>query len=215
MTQSTPLLSRVSFGALLAYSPRGKSDTSFKSQITMRHIKNAHPPIIARAMEVLEKTVAGGVLAEFFGSDIALVPAPRSAPLVKGGLWPGKIISNAIVSAGLAGEVLPLLQRTHRVEKSALAKSGKRPSVNEHLGSIAVDIPPLIRPEKITIVDDVITMGSTLLACASLIKNALPDTEVRVFGLLRTRGFVDEIEEIIDPCDGNITWDGNKVRREP
>jgi adenine/guanine phosphoribosyltransferase-like PRPP-binding protein len=74
---------------------------------------------------------------------------------------------------------------------------------------------PLEGVERVTIVDDVVTKGSTLLAAASHVKSVLPGTEVRAFALVRTRGLVDEIESIIDPCVGIIARAGNDARRDP
>ena len=71
------------------------------------------------------------------------------------------------------------------------------------------------QPSEITLVDDVVTRGSTLLAAASLVKSVYPDSKIRTFAFSRTLGFVDDIERIIDPCEGIIRWDGYNVTREP
>jgi predicted amidophosphoribosyltransferase len=74
---------------------------------------------------------------------------------------------------------------------------------------------PVERPDRITIVDDVVTKGATLLAGASLLREAFPDTEVRVFALVRTRGLVSEIDRIVDPVVGTIRNRCGGADREP
>jgi adenine/guanine phosphoribosyltransferase-like PRPP-binding protein len=66
-----------------------------------------------------------------------------------------------------------------------------------------------------TIVDDVVTKGATLLACATLLQATFQGATVRGFGLVRTRGLQPEVEKIVDPCVGLITWNGGSVDRQP
>jgi predicted amidophosphoribosyltransferase len=117
------------------------------------------------------------------------------------------------VTAGLGREVLACLRRTEAVPKSALAAPGGRPSVERHFETMEVDR-SLLRPSRITVVDDVVTKGATLLAAVSRVAEAFPDAEVRAFALLRTMGFV-EIEKILDPCTGTITLRNGEAVREP
>lgn len=188
MATPTPLLSKVAFGALLAYSPRGASPTSIRSRGVRTDLKSVRPQLVPRVTDVLVQAVAGGRLGAFFGEDVVLVPAPRSAPLESGWLWPANTLCQAIVAAGLAAEVRPCIRRRQPVPKSAFARSGERPSVQTHLDSMEVDLPDLLSARRVTVVDDVVTKGATLLACASLAKAAFPSSEVRAFAVLRTRG---------------------------
>jgi adenine/guanine phosphoribosyltransferase-like PRPP-binding protein len=76
--------------------------------------------------------------------------------------------------------------------------------------------PHLVNAERITIVDDFITKGATLLAVASLVKHHFPNSEVAVFAMVRTLGLQSDVERITDPCIGLITqnaWGG--AEREP
>lgn len=216
MTKPTPLLSKVAFGALLTYSPRGISEISIKSRGVCTSIKGARPATVARAVEVLVEVVRRGQLTAFFGEDVTLVPAPRSSPLLPGWLWPAETIANEMVRAGLGKEVLACVKRITKVQKSALARLGERPTAEEHRASMHVEATlDLLQPQRITIVDDVVTKGATLLACATLVQDAFPSSQVRVFGVIRTRGIQREIDNVVDPCEGEITWDGRTMKREP
>ena len=84
-----------------------------------------------------------------------------------------------------------------------------------HLDSLAVDI-PLAQPPRIAVVDDIVTKGATLLAVASLVKDAFPQADVSVFAVLRTMGLQPEVERILEPCVGVIrltAW--GEVDRQP
>ena len=66
-----------------------------------------------------------------------------------------------------------------------------------------------------TVVDDFITKGNTLLAACSLLKEALPEAEVRAFALVRTMGLVPEVERVVEPCMGTIRVSLDEAFREP
>jgi uracil phosphoribosyltransferase len=63
----------------------------------------------------------------------------------------------------------------------------------------------LLVPEQITLVDDVLTMGRTSFACASLLQAAFPLTKIRIFAMIRTQGMVEDIDTIFDPSVGIVT----------
>ena len=150
----------------------------------------------------------------FFGSDVALLPAPGSAPLVSGGASPPSVICRSLVAQGLAAEIRLCLRRTEAVPKSAYARLGERPSVQRHYETMAADA-DLAEPHKILIVDDFITRGRTLLAAASRVSEAFPKCEVRAFALIRTMGLIPEIENIVDPCVGSISHEDGDAVRQP
>jgi len=68
-----------------------------------------------------------------------------------------------------------------------------------------------LQPQKVLLVDDIVTKGCTLLACSSRVQEAFPDAEIPAFAMLRTMGLVrtmglgPDIERIVDPCVGLIT----------
>jgi hypothetical protein len=114
-------LSRARFGAFLAYSPRGQSEDSAKSRRITYAIKNAKVGIIKKAVDKLRAELKPGgfaeALRELFGEGVVVVPCPRSAPLVKGALWPPKEICDELVRQGLALETAAVLERMTAVKK--------------------------------------------------------------------------------------------------
>lgn len=214
--QPPSLLSEVPFGAFLAYSPRGTSEVSLQSQrVTLSLIKQDKSPGIAFAVGRLAEEYGKSGLQEFFGDDVTVVPAPTSTPRVEGALWAPLRICEELLLQGLAREILPGVLRLTAVRKSASALPGERPKPAAHLASLGLDTNlALVNPTSITVVDDVVTKGATLLAVASVIHAAFPEARVRCFAFVRTLGFVKEIEAVVDPCVGRITVDslGNAVR---
>ena len=119
------------------------------------------------------------------------------------------------MAAGLGHEVRPLLQRTKRVRKSAFAtQPGERPTIEEHFATMAVE-GGLVEPTSVTIIDDVVTLGATLLAAASRIQESFPATIVRAFALVRTRSLVPDVAEILDPVIGAIRYANGWITRDP
>jgi hypothetical protein len=203
VAKSLTLLSEVTFGAFLVYSPRGVSAASQRSRDVCYGIKQDRPQIIREAVRELHASFAETGLAEVFGHKATLVPAPRSTPLLPGALWPARRVAEELVSIGLAREVQPMVARTAAVQKSAFSGPGARPTARTHLESLAID-DSLVAAARILVVDDVITKGATTLAVASLIKATFPRSDVRVFAMVRTMSY-GELEKVREPVIGVIS----------
>ena len=143
------------------------------------------------------------VLQPFLNPGITLVPVPRSAPLTENAVWPSKVIADVLLANGYGGEVRALIERVTAVRKSSTAPAAERPSIPEHMASMQVNA-DMLAPDQITLVDDVLTKGSTTVACANLLQERFPDATIRIFAMMRTQGFVDDIEKIVDPSVGTI-----------
>lgn len=73
------------------------------------------------------------------------------------------------------------------------------------------------RADRLLLVDDVVTKGTTLLAAATVLRRRWPHVQVSAFAAIRTCGLEPDIERILDPCDGTIAIDPGtgKVARQP
>jgi orotate phosphoribosyltransferase-like protein len=102
------------------------------------------------------------------------------------------------------------------VTKSAGAAQGKRPMPPDHFESTSLATQLSLSGEKkITIVDDVITRGSTLVGMSPHVVAGFPDCGIRCFALVRTISGV-EVETLEAPVIGSIEYNGgNYLHREP
>jgi predicted amidophosphoribosyltransferase len=150
----------------------------------------------------------------FFGATDVFVPVPKSTPYIEGGLWAAEDLARALVKAGLGGIAWSGLRRAHAVRKSSTAAPCERPTVHLHYESFIIERPP-IDLERIVLVDDVITKGRTLLAAASRVHDAFPSAEIRAFALVRTMGLISGVEQLLDPCKGEIRWRAGDAHRSP
>jgi predicted amidophosphoribosyltransferase len=155
------------------------------------------------------------VLAEFFRAIDVLIPIPASAPRRPREYLPDRL-ADALVAEGLARSAWKGLSRVRSVAKSATSAPGRRPTVRVHYESLSV-VPGFDLPEdaRFLLIDDVVTRGRTLLAAATRLHEAFPQARITAFALLRTLGFRDHIETLLDPCVGRIGWRAGDARRNP
>ncbi|MFG6569032.1 MULTISPECIES: hypothetical protein [Sulfitobacter] len=92
-----------------------------------------------------------------------------------------------------------MITRISPVQKSAFAAAVGRPLIDTHKASLHVRF-DLLQPEQITLVDDVLTKGATTAARAELLQKEYPNATIHIFAVMRTLGFVDEIETVSGPC---------------
>lgn len=79
-----------------------------------------------------------------------------------------------------------VLKRVIKVEKSATAPSGKRPTYADHISSIAYAGPQINSRERIIMVDDVLTLEATSSACRDILKQATGCKDVQGFFVAKT-----------------------------
>jgi hypothetical protein len=208
--------SELPFASLLVYSPDGESEASRASAHAVTEIKNGRPSHIARIGLRFAEAVARGQFAQFLGPAVFLVPAPRSAPFKsRDAAWPARLVCDVLAAHGLCAGVLNLLVRHTSVKKSALLRKGAdRPGPDQHEATLRIDDVALPPTPQITIVDDVVTRGATLLGCARVLASRLPQTEVRALAVVRTMS-KKEVATMLEPVEGRIWMRDGQPRREP
>jgi predicted amidophosphoribosyltransferase len=208
------------FAACYAYSPVARGPLGEEGRVLCARLKAADRAWLPRLVaQVWLERSARGAFAAAFGERAVLVPVPGSAP-VQDGHWVGERLAWCLREIGLAAEVWPVLHRRRAVRKSAFAPAGERPSVLEHFASFAIERVPgeralRERPLRLTLVDDVITRGRTLLAAAGRLREAFPGAEIRAFALLRTLARAQMPRGLVDPCEGEVRWVRGDARRVP
>jgi hypothetical protein len=203
------------YAACYVYSPKGESDVSQRSrQLCVRVKSGSTQWLRSYAATVHQEVVHGRRFLEFFKEDTLLVPIPEFRPSGRMSFWAARRLALALQQTGLAEEVWTGLRRISSVGKSSSAWMWERPTVQQHYQSFAV-IPSLKSARNILLVDDVITKGRTLAAAAMRLQEAFPKAEVRAFALVRTMGFVLDVPRLLDPCQGEIRWNGEEAYRSP
>ena len=215
-----PLPSEISFCSLLQYSPRGESDASAHSRRITRAVKSdsfvdGHRILPFAARRIAEVLAERECLRACLGPEAAVVPVPRSAPLVAGGLWPSLRLAEELVNAGVAARVLPCLERATALRKSATAEPRKRPKAIDHYHTLRVaSESSLILPSRLCLVDDVVTRGATLLGAFARVRDAFPNADISAFALVRTVS-EGEIDSVLNPAAGSIQLRQGHTHREP
>jgi hypothetical protein len=222
--------SSLPFISFLQYSPKGNGSAGQKSKTFMYAIK-ADGPIAAKnvkgewimvnAINAITNLLAReaqkqAVLNKYFGADVTLIPIPRSTPLAaKDALWPTHRICRAFVERGLGGDIAPVLERHRPVQKSSMAKPGQRPGPQEHYDSTRISQGEVVLAgRRITLVDDVVTRGSSFVGMMPHVRTAFPDLEINCFALVRTQSY-DPVDQIVAPVEGVITYENGQLRRTP
>jgi predicted amidophosphoribosyltransferase len=181
------------------------------------------------AARVWLEAVGQGRFTSALGPRVVLVPVPGSSAL-PGSDRVAERLAWCLQQLGLAAQVWPVLRRRYAVRKSAFAAAGERPSVLEHYASFAVeraarDVASMSRARssgdrcatvlRLTLIDDVITRGRTLLAAAARVREAFPLAQIRAFALVRTLRSDEILRRVLDPCEGEVYWISRDARRRP
>lgn len=196
------------FMTLLVYSPRGISENAQFSRVLAGSCKNGEPRFAANVALKLRE-----LNAESYFLNSALIPIPRSTPLVPGAVFPSRILAETLVNNNLGNTVHSCLKRTQPINKSSNNFSAQtRNTVPTHLGSLEVE--PIIIPEPtLILIDDIFTLGRTAMASAMKLQAVYPDKEIKIFCPFRTRGMEDRNLLIsLEKGTIDLSLDGNGVR---
>jgi hypothetical protein len=208
------MIEGIAFASCYVYSPAGDSAICARSRLLRALLKDGDAHFMFKyAVRVRQQMEPPSQLAGFILGGDVLVPVPRSAPKA-GGTWAALELARALVQAGVGSATWPGLRRISAVCKSATAAKGRRPSVARHYESFRLELLKL-RPERVILIDDVITKGRTLLAAAARVREALPDAQIGAFALLRTRGLIPDLRNLLEPCRGQILWIAGDAQRIP
>ena len=127
-------------------------------------------------------------LESLLGAQVTLVPMPRSSPSKQNAIWPSQILAQTLVEHGLGRDWQPLLRRHVAVKRSAAAPVGERPGPEDHYESFRV-VKVASLPDAITVVDDVVTRGATMLGAISRLHDVFANMPVRAFAFVRTTSY--------------------------
>jgi hypothetical protein len=205
----------IEYASCYVYSPAGTGAVCERSRLLRTLLKAGNASFMLKyALRVRQQVTDSPRLAGFFCTSDVLVPVPGCAPSTAGGLWAANHLAAALVNEGLGGVAWPGLRRVCPVRKSATAAPGERPTVYLHYESFLIERPaaPL---ERIVLIDDVVTKGRTLLAAATRLHEAFPAAQIRAFALVRTMGLVSGVQQLLDPCRGEIRWRAGDAHRSP
>jgi hypothetical protein len=205
----------IAYASCYVYSPAGAGEMCERSRLLRACLKAADETFMRKyARRVCLEAQGAAAFAGFFGSGDVLVPVPGSSPYCAQDPWPSRSLAVALLQQGVGGAAWTGLHRVRAVRKSATAAPGTRPTVSIHYESFHIEQPAEL-PQRIMLIDDVITKGRTLLAAASRVQEALPGVEVRAFALVRTLGLIPAVQSLLNPCRGRITWRGGDAHRSP
>jgi hypothetical protein len=208
------VIRRLAYASCYVYSPAGKGAICERSRLLRALLKEGDARFMIKyAVRVHQQAEECSQLAGFFRDADVLVPVPGSSPRVCG-TWVAADLARALVQEGLGTMAWPGLHRVWAVPKSATAAPGGRPTVSCHFESFLMERSS-VDPASVVLIDDVITKGRTLLAAAARVREAFPHAQIRAFALLRTMGLITGIEHLLDPCRGEIRWQGGDARRIP
>lgn len=209
------MISGIAYASCYVYSPTGLGAVCERSRLLRSLLKAGDAGFMLKyALRVRQQARDSALLSGFFGTTDVLVPVPGNAPYAVGAMWAAEQLAAALVHEGLGGVSWPGLRRVRAVRKSATAAPGERPTVSLHYESFSFERSP-IPPERIVLIDDVVTKGRTLLAAATRVHEAFPCARIRAFALVRTLGLISSLEQLLEPCKGEIRWRRGDAHRSP
>lgn len=209
------LRSSLSFASCYVFAPRGDGLLSLQARLLCHRVKESDARWLPRyAGQVAELCARERPFQRLFARDAWLVPVPGCVPTCSRSTAAGQL-ALALHELGLARDVWPGIARRIAVTRSATALPGARPTVRQHYESFAVCAAPASPVHRIVLVDDVITKGRTLLAAAARLRREFTHTDIRAFALVRTLGFLTQLDRLLEPCQGLVYWAGGDARREP
>jgi len=209
------LLSTISCASWLVYATRATDENAKRVKNLILQIKTdrSHPstglPMVRMVIEGIAKRLDDDARAVFDG-QLMLVPVPGSSLTKPHTVWPSRRVCEELVNQGLGEDILTAASRTTAVPKSA--GSATRPTLDQHLSSLTIQA-GLNPPSRLLLVDDVVTSGTTMMACAIKLAQAFPGIPVSGFALARVQS-TGNPTRVLDPIIERVTIAGQRCKRE-
>ncbi len=190
--QTLPSRSELVCGAFLPYPPgdSARSDAALANQKLIWAIKGDKPLQNGRmaidfTIDALHDHIPDTILDGFFDGAL-LVPLPSSrkkapqAPFH----WPSRRICEVMISKGLGADMDPCIIRAKGIRSSKGCRPEDRPTIDEHLETLALEGEPLlIQPNRVILVDDVLTRGTTMLAASEIARRRFANAPIAGFAI--------------------------------
>lgn len=214
MTLLPRSLDRLECSSWLVYATRSDAADAKRIKTLILDIKeDRRDPSSGRSWSALSIERAlilnSGACREPFVGDPMLVPVPGSGLTKPNTVWSAKRLSEELVRQGLGADVIDIVHRKTAVTKSA--GSRQRPTLAEHHASLTVR-PKLSPPAALVLVDDVVTSGTTLMACAMRLAEAVPGVPISAFALARVLSEGDPVR-VFMPAREFISVAGQRCAR--
>ena len=182
-------LERLVCTSWLIYATKGETEDARRIKALILAIKKDRiDPVTGQPMVrlVVERACErlGSNARDPFDGHPLLVPVPGSALQKPHTVFPALRVCEELLKNGLGEDIAPVLARSTAVRKSA--GSSERPSLKEHLKSFTLQ-KPFVLPARLVVVDDVVTSGTTMMACALKLADAFPGVPISGFALARVQ----------------------------
>jgi hypothetical protein len=213
-TAPLPVGFTLPFFAPFCYSPRGESPLAQKSRRLRDLVKRGDAATLSSCASIVATVLDSEIARDFFNPSVLLIPVPPSGPRPTDRATVPEAIARNLHRARLGAAVWPVLRRHRPIAKSAWCRPAFRPEFLEHCASLELTDSEW-PTDRLTLIDDFITRGRTLLSAAAVLHRSLPGAHIRAFALVRTDGLHDDIAAITDPTLGVIRYLGDDAFRSP
>lgn len=113
--------------------------------------------------------------ARYVGQARSLVPIPSSgvtADPPDAARWPMLDVAQRARGLAVVGSASPVLRRTRVLPKAHTVGRDEKPSVLDHMNSLVVDNEALAGISSVTLLDDVLTTGTSAMGCLLALRAA-------------------------------------------
>lgn len=200
-------------GSALVFPSRSTAAGITAREFIRYRLKKDRPGVISKTVGRIKDISGGTELAAMLEHAGVLVPVPSHAPRTgDSDLWVSRRIAEELLHAGYGDDIRAWLKRTQPVTPSSSSSSMQgRTTVSRHFETIScASEGGLFRPSTITLVDDLVTMGSTLIACASRVLEQFPSVAIQAFAVARA-----DRDQVLSDSKDMLSPSVQSIRYEP